>query len=176
MKYYILKKDKRYTDVPKIINWFGRINTEHAIRMEYDRLEKMYTLLLQENDDMYQADAIFEPIFLVSEMVKYCIEKYEPNVKNIFVGVIERKNNTICQFYLPHLTEQRCLSDKSIITGNGTILEKPVFDMNKIDKNKYIFRIGELGSVHIAMREELAESILRRGAKGIQFVSVEIEE
>ena len=176
MKYYIIKKDKLYTDVPKVINWFGKINTEHVIRMEYDKLEEMYGLLLQENTDMYQADAIFEPIFLVSRMMNYCIRKYEPNIGSTFVGLIERKNNTTHEFFLPHLTEQKCLSDKSIITGNGTILEKPVFDMKKIDRNKFVFRVGGLNSVCIAARGEFVESILRRGAKGIKFIEVEIDE
>jgi len=176
MKYYIIKKSKNHTDVPKIINWFGRINTEHIIRGEYDKLEKLYSLLVQENADMYQADAIFEPVLLVSGMMKHCIEQYEPNMKHTFVGLIEKKNDTVFEFFLPHLTEEICLSKKSIISGNGTILEKPVFDMKKLNKDKYIFRVGGLNSVYIAAREELVESVLRRGAKGIEFVGVEIEE
>lgn len=176
MKYYILTKDKEYTDVPKIINWYGKINTEHIIKKEYNKLQKMYGLLLQENGQMYDADGIFEPVFLVSKMIKYCMEKYEPNMQTTFVGLLERKNNKVYEYFLPHLVEQDCLSEKSIITCNGTILQKAVFSRKKIDKNKYIFQIGGLNTVYIAAREEFVESILKRGAKGIGLIEVEIEE
>ncbi|MBQ3544180.1 MAG: hypothetical protein IJA34_04245 [Lachnospiraceae bacterium] len=176
MKYYIMTRDKMYTDVPQIINWFGKINTEHIIKKQYGKLEEKYFLLLKENIKMYQSDVIFEPTFMVSDMLRYCIQKYEPNIKATFVGLLERNNNRVFEFFIPHLDEQECLSDKSIITGNGTVLENAVFDIKKMNKRKYIFRIGGLNSTYIAVREEFAESILRRGAKGIKFIEVDTEE
>lgn len=176
MKYYIMKQNKIYTDVPRIINWFGRINTEHVAKLEYNKLQDMYGFLVEENNEMYQTDAIFEPVFIVSKMVKYCLENYEPNIGYTFVGLIEKKNNRTYEFFLPHLVEMECLSSRSVITGNRTILEKPVFDMKKIDRSKFVFKIAGLNSTYIAAREEFVESILRRDAKGMQFVEVELEE
>ena len=175
MRYYIMVKDKNYTDVPRLLNWFGAINVEHIINMKYDMLRDMYAFVLQENQDMYVPDIIVDPFFLASKMVKYCIEQYEPNVAHTLVGLVEKNTGNTYEFYIPHLVEIDCLAKNSIISGNGAVLEKVVFDTNKIDKSKYVFRVKGINAANIAVCEAFAESILKRGACGIKFIKVEQE-
>lgn len=173
MRYFILKQDKEYTDAPNIVNWFGKIDTNNMKPGRYGNLKAIYSLQIRENSSIYHIDMITEPFLAVSEMMEFCIKKYEPNIGYSRLYLLERKSGTVEEYFIPYLTEEDCLASSSIINMNKTVIEKAVIDLKKVNPNKYIFIIGNLNTRYVVAREEFVESILRRGARGIHFIPME---
>ncbi|MBQ2746018.1 MAG: hypothetical protein IJF37_10460 [Lachnospiraceae bacterium] len=175
MDYYLLSIDKDYTDMPKPTNWFGKIDVESIYRGEYSNLEKAYALEIKENADIYTADIITEPVFAVSKMVKTCIEAYEPNIGFTRIYFVQRKEERVFEYFIPHLTLEDCLVSKKQKVGYGNTAQTPKIDLNRVEEDKFIFRAREGTENHIVVKTEFLESVLRRGARGIHVVSVETE-
>ncbi|MBD5135750.1 MAG: hypothetical protein K2I03_09345 [Lachnospiraceae bacterium] len=176
MKYYILKQDKDYTDAPVISNWFGRIDTDNIRPGKYKNLKEMYSLTIRDNKELYPVDFIMEPFPAVSAMVEHCIRVYEPNIGCSRLYLLEKTTGRAEEYFIPYLTEEDCLAESSIVNRNRTVIEKPVIDINKVSRDRYIFLIGNMNSRYVVVREEFMESILRRGARGISLIPVELEK
>lgn len=176
MKYYIIKQDKDYTDAPVITNWFGKIDADSIRPGKYKNLKEMYSLQVRENKELYPVDLITEPFPAVSAMVEHCIRTYEPNIGYSRLYLSEKTTGHVEEYFIPYLAEVDCLAQTSIVNRNRTVIEKPVIDLNKTDRDKYIFLIGDMNSRHIVAREEFIESILRRGARGISLIPVELQK
>lgn len=176
MKYYIIKQDKDYTDAPVITNWFGKIDADSIRPGKYQNLKEIYSLQVRDNKELYPTDFIMEPFPAVSAMVEHCIKTYEPNTGCSRLYLTEKTTGQVEEYFIPYLMENDCLAEESIVNRNRTVIEKPVIDLNKTDKDKYIFLIGNINSRYVAAREEFIESILRRGARGISLIPMEIKK
>ena len=174
MDYYVLSLDKDYTDVPKTINWFGRIDVEAIYSGAYERLEKAYVLEIKENSDIYVTDIIIEPVFAVSKMVKTCLETFEPNIKYTRLYFVQRKEQKVFEYFIPHLTHEKCAVQRTNTIGHWAAKQKVCIDKRKIEPDKFIFYIKDNASYKVIVRTELLESIFRRDGKGIYIESVDI--
>lgn len=174
MDYYVLSLDKDYTDVPKTINWFGRIDVEAVYSGAYERLEKAYVLEIKENPDIYVSDIITEPVFAVSKMVKTCLETFEPNIKYTRLYFVQKKEQKVFEYFIPHLTHEKCAVQKRNVIGYGAAMQKVCIDKSKIEPDKFIFYIKDNTTYKVIVRTEFLESILRRDGKGIHIESVDI--
>lgn len=174
MDYYVLSLDKDYTDVPKTINWFGRIDVEAIYSGEYDRLEKAYVLEIKENADIYVPDIIIEPVFAVSKMVKKCLETFEPNVKYTRLYFVQRKEQKVFEYFIPHLTHEKCVVSKKNAIGLGVTKQSICIDKSLIQPDKFIFYIQDNMMHHVIAKTEFLESIFRRDGKGIHIERVDI--
>lgn len=174
MDYYILNEDKEYTDVPKTINWFGRIDVESIYKGEYSKLEKAYVLEIKENQDIYIADTIIEPVFAVSKMVKFCIETYEPNIEFTNLYFVQRKEQKVFEYFIPHLTLEDCVTLQESKNNGGIYSKKLLLDTNRVEADKFIFMVRAGNENHIIARTEFLESLLRRSARGMHIEKIEI--
>lgn len=164
MKYYSVSVDRDYTDAPKTVNWYGRIDIESVMNCKYEQLEDTYALEVKGNCELYRTDIIMDPIFAVSPMVKHCMEVYEPNMTFTSLYLVQRKEEQILEYFIPHLTEEKCLESKSGNVRSMPMAGKTVLNLNKVAADKFIFRAAEARAKHIIMRDVFLESILRRGA------------
>lgn len=176
MKYFSVSMDKEYTDTPRTVNWYGRINIESIMNCRYEQLEDIYALEIKGGFEVEPTDIVMDPIFAVSPMVKYCLETYEPNMQFTSLYFVQRKEEKIFEYYIPHLREEKCLKSsgsnfkKLPYSGNICI------DLKKLPKDRFIFRINDEKNSIIVISSILLESILRRGACGMRLESIECVE
>lgn len=71
--------------------------------------------------------------------------------------------------------EIECLSEKSELNLNKTVVKKIILDKEKI-KNKKIFKIKESLKTLVVIRLDVAESLLRREFKGMCLERLEIDD
>lgn len=173
MEYYAVSIDKEYTDAPKTINWFGRIDIESILNCRYEKLEQAYALEIKENENVYKTDIIIEPIFAVSEMIKYCLTEFEPFMKFTRLYYVQRKEEKVFEYFIPHLIVQDCISKNISTNINNLYMGKLILDLNKIEEDKFIFRVMNGRTNYIIAREELIEPLYKRGARGIHIEKVE---
>lgn len=174
MNYYFLGLDKDYTDIPKPSNWYGKIDVESVLTGKYENLDEVYVFEVKENSDLYLTDVIIEPVFAVSKMVKHCMEVYEPNMMYTQLCFIQRKDGKILEYFMPHLSLEKCLKRKNVIDKISFFSGRPAIDINAVEEDKFIFRVSDGISNYVVTRIELLESMLRRGAKGLQLEVIEV--
>ena len=171
MQYYILNQDKDYTDNVEIVNWFGKLDVEKLEPEKYYQLDESYVLEAKGNE---LTDMIFTPFFAVSPMVRYCIKAYEPNMKFTAVTLWSKQKKEAYEYFIPHLDRLKILSSKSVLKYNNTLIEKAILDKNS-SIHRYIFLLADLQKKHVVIKKELAESVLKRNARGISFLGIEEE-
>lgn len=110
-------------------------------------LPKWILLEMEEKKDIIFMDVLSFPYFLVSEMIKEVIEIYDSTIEWKRVVLFERKYQQNQLYYLPILQE---------------------IERAKVE-DQVIFKIGGETNQPIAIRLDLAESILRRDPWGISL-------
>ena len=171
MQYYMMNQDKDYTDNIEIVNWFKKIDVEKLEPGKYSSLDEFYTFEIKGNEVV---DMIFSPFFAVSKMVYYCIKTYEPNMMFTPIAVWNKEKAETYEYFIPHLEREEILSDSSIIKNYNTYIERAV-KKREHRANNYIFLLDNFKKRQIIIKKELAESILKRGARGIEFIPIEEE-
>lgn len=169
MKYFLLSKDKAFITAPDILNWYEDLKLIDEKNLY--KMEKRKILKIKGEKRRVWTDVISVPNFFVSKKIKEIIEKYDNKIKFKQVILLDSENETKEVYYLPLLEFIDCLSDKSNIKMNR--IEKGVLEKEKI-KDKIIFRIGDVKNRYVVIRLDLAESILRRNARGISLEEIEV--
>lgn len=175
MNYYFLNLDKDYSDAPKTVNWYGKIDIESILNGKYEALEKAYALEIKENSELYKTDVIFDPIFAVSEMVKFCLETYEPNMEYTRLYLVQRKEERVLEYFIPHLKEEKCLN-KDMVSREKLFSNFPSIKLDNVRKDRFLFRVTDGVKTYVIAKEGFIESILRRGAKGIQINRIKVSD
>ncbi|MGL5085558.1 MAG: hypothetical protein ACRC68_07540, partial [Clostridium sp.] len=87
--------------------------------------------------------------------------------------LLDAENGKSELYYLPALDRVDCLLEESKLNLDRSIIEKAVLDYEKI-KDLSIFQIDNINSFYTVVRLDILESFLRRGAKGITIIPVEL--
>lgn len=175
MDYFIITQDKRYTDAPNIINWFDKIDVKNICPARSYYLPKRLLLEIRNNPEVVFTDIVSFPFFLVSDICKQMIQKYEPRTPFKQIVLMDMKTHKMSLYHLPILKKIDCLSTDSVLNQDKSVIEKMVLQKDRIE-GLSIFQIDGVKSNYTVIRLDLLESILRRGAKGIAIEQVEVRE
>lgn len=168
MRYFLVKQDKEYTKMPRIVNWFGKIKTECIGPGGYEQLEDDYVFMIEYKENTEYTDLVMEPFYMISNMMKYVLKVYEPNLAFTDLYLLDKKTKKAYEYYIPHLKEYDCLTAKSKIEFQGTQLSHGELDLEKLGDHS-IFYLARMKKKHLVIREDLAESLLRRGFYGVNL-------
>lgn len=172
MRYFLLEADKGYTQTPRILNLYKQIDVRDLKKGSYYKIPKRLLLRINGNKDTVYTDVITQPIFLISELMKKVLEKYEPNLNYKETVLLDQEYGQAERYYLPALEELECLTADSIFNMDRSILHKIVIDIDKTE-DKCLFALSGVSNRHIVARLDFVESILRRGAKGLHLKEIE---
>jgi hypothetical protein len=172
MRYFLLEADKGYTQTPQILNLHNQIDVRNLKKGSYYRIPKRLLLRIKGNKNMVYTDVITQPIFLLSELMKKVLEKFEPNLNYKETVLLDQEYGKAERYYLPTLEELDCLTADSIFNMDHSILHKIVIDADRTE-DKCMFAISGVSNRYIVVRFDYVESILRRGAKGFQLKEIE---
>lgn len=175
MDYFLLKQDERYTNTPRIIDLFKKIDTRNITLLKAHNIEDIIVFNVTADDNCEFLDVLDSQVFLISDDMKKIIEKYDRDILFKRLPLIDKKNSRQKNYSLPIFKEIEALSDKSELNLNKTVVKKIVLDKEKIHGKK-IFKIKESSKPLIVIRLDVAESLLRRNFKGIKLERLQVEE
>jgi len=173
MRYFIIGQDETCIDAPKIMNWFDVLDVRKIRRGQSHAIPYRMVLDIQPSEDTYFTDIVSKPFFLCTEVVKEAVKIYESDIIHKQIMLYDLKNRLSELYFLPILDIVDCLSDKSELNRDRSVIHRAVLDESRLPDST-IFRLGGVNSTYIVARLDLVESILRRGVKGISLKEVEI--
>jgi hypothetical protein len=175
MDYFLLKQDERYTNTPRIIDLFKKMDVRNINLLNAHKIEDIMIFKVNTSDRSEFLDILDNQLFLISKPMKEIIEKYDSGILFKTLALIDQLHNKQENYYLPIVEELDALSDNAELNLNKTVVKKLILNKEKINGKK-IFKIRESSKPLIVVRLDVAESLLRRNFKGMKLERVEVEE
>lgn len=174
MQYFRLKQDPDYLDVPIIADAIKKIDRRYTTQAEAHKIEEMTIFSLSGKEKPDFIDLLSRQLFLVSPQLKETILLYRPKLPFKMVILAHQAQKQQRTYYLPIFEPLDCLSDKSILTPDKSIVRKMVLKQTLIEKES-IFRVRHSHETIIIARLDATESILRRNFRGIKTERIHLE-
>lgn len=148
MEYFVLKGQKG-NPIPQIINWRGKLDIRKLTRKTYKELPQYMVLDMKLGTDFFYPDILGEPIFLVSREVMEIIKMYEESMPFLYVALFDTEKKESKSYYCPVLEE------------------------SNVGHKGVIYQIRKNYEREVRARLDLVESMLSRGATGIELEALE---
>lgn len=175
MKYFELTGHPRYKFTPRLVNWYNEFDVRDIRIDRFYKLPERHLLTVESSDKMKFSDAIFFPFLLVSQMVKNVIKMYGDAAYFREIMLLDPRLGKSQLYYLPVFEETSELQFvyKTFDRGNVKI-ESPENSCNIVTLDRNIFWINGHKKRHTIISLDLAESLLRREASGVDLREVVI--
>jgi hypothetical protein len=175
MRYFRLEQDKRFTDIPYIMNGFNKIDGRKIRRDQSRSLPHRVLMELYPNPNTVFGDIILSPYLLLSEKAREAVNLYEQRLPYKQVVLLDSENALTNLYFLPILEVVDCLSAASEMNRGRTVIRRAVLLKSKLPSPS-IFRLDNVDCAQIIVRLDLAESLLRRGVRGIKLRETIVSE
>ena len=147
MEYFLLKTQSG-NPVPQICSWYGKLDERKLNRKHYKELSTYIMLDMKTGMDILYPDVLTEPFLLVSKGVMDVIRMYEEDMPFLFAALYDTDKGESVSYYLPILAE-----------GNE-------------ECGDAIYHIRNKERWEIRIRIDLVESLLARGAEGMELIQI----
>ena len=174
MKYFLLEQDNRYSNVPKILDIYSKIDRKNLNLIDEYKIKDTVILYAHGDSNTEYLDILERPMYIVSEKMKKLMSKYTENIVFKDLPLMDRENMRQDNYCLPIFEEIQALSSKTEFNLNKSEAKKIVLNGSKI-KNKKIFKISGIEKTKIVVSLDVAESILRRDFLGVSLKELQIE-
>lgn len=134
--------------IPQVVNWYGKLDVRKINRKDYRELPEYLLLEMKTGMDVIYPDILTDPVLMVSEAVMEVIRLYDRNMPFLFLALFDAEKEESMSYYCPILEE-----------GDG-------------EEEEILYRIERPEGREIRISEELAESLLERGAVGIELQKI----
>lgn len=169
MDYFWLKQDERHTDVPVLEQVRSKIDRRDIRWRSAHKIPDPIVFYVTAGPESEFLDVMERQLYLVSEELIY-----EPEAWFIFTPLLDLKGQRQKRYFLPIFPEDMVLSPSSEWSPDRRFVKKPVLAEEKL-KGKKIVRVQESDSPLVAVRLDVAESILRRNFTGVRLEKAIVE-
>lgn len=135
--------------MPQVVNWYGRLKVEYLTREQYHELPRYVLLDMKTGTDLFYPDILIDPVLMVSREVMEIILRYDKNMPFLFVALFEVEKGESASYYCPVMTQDNHCG------------------------REVLYRESKPFGQEIRIRVDLAESLLSRGAQGLQLTHME---
>jgi hypothetical protein len=167
MEYFRLRQDWDYINAPIIPDVIKQIDWRYVTPAKADKIQEITVFKLTNNDEIDALDLLDRQLLLFSRLLKDAVKLYLPKLNCKKVLLINSQKRTHMLYYLPLLEPVDCISDKSIMTPNKSMIKKLVLKADKMPKQA-IFKVNHSHETIIIVRLDAAESIMRRKFHGLK--------
>lgn len=147
MEYFVLKPQWGNPS-PEITSWYGKLDVRKLTREHYKELPQNFLLDMKTGMDILYPDILMVPFFLVSREVRNVIRMYDEDMPFLHVILFDARQGEDAFYYLPILAEE----------NEGC--------------REVIYCTWSREQREIRIRLDLAESLLARGAEGIELEKI----
>lgn len=161
MKFFAIQLNYAGLEVPRLQKWEENVKFQKMFDTTgFFKNEKV--IMKIKSGNIFCPDILTEPVFMVSNVVKKILEKFEPNLlwrEIVFNGSNVNMNKSL--YFAPKLFE--ITAEKEYLAEKNRLNEKKQL-MVKQDsiRDKAIFRLRENTQSYVVMRLDLIEILLRR--------------
>lgn len=176
MKYFMIPQDRQMSN-PIVPGQIDRtIYTDGAPWTQFRHASDMIVSYYPNSPDLEKPDILYSPAFLVSDRLKRLLEKYDPKMqfKGIRCYPEDFNDHESLLYWWPGLRKINCMSGKTEKYTNG-LIQHLVIESDKTQRKPILMIDGTLETI-VLVSMELAESMLRRGIWGMDYVSVDMAE
>lgn len=145
---YLTLTAQKGNPVPQIVNWYGKLDVRNVNRKDYRKIPAPLMLEMRTGVEVVYPDIMTFPLLLVSEEAMEVILLYDKEMPFFFVALFDTLKEESASYYCPVLPEE---------AAGGT-------------EDLYWIRRREGDEIRIC--EELAESLMERGAVGMELNAV----
>ncbi|MCP3774427.1 hypothetical protein NLX71_14095 [Paenibacillus sp. MZ04-78.2] len=174
MDYFWLKQDDRYTDVPVLEQVRSKVDTRDIRWRSAHKIPDPIVFYVKAGPESEFLDVMDRQLYLVSEKLKQVLAMYEPDAWFKYTPLLDLKGRQQKHYFLPIFPEDMVLSLSSEWSPDRSIVKKPILWEEKL-KGKKIVRVQESDSPLVAVRLDVAESILRRDFAGVRLEKANVE-
>ncbi|WP_374020735.1 hypothetical protein ABU162_14820 [Paenibacillus thiaminolyticus] len=174
MDYFWLKQDDRHTDVPVLEQVRSKVDRRDIRWGSAHKIPDPIVFYVTAGPESEFLDVMDRQLYLVSEELKRLLAIYEPDAWFIFTPLLDLKGQRQKRYFLPILPEDMVLSPNSEWSPDKRFVNKPVLWGEKL-QGKKIVRVQESDAPLVAVRLDVAESILRRGFTGVRLEKAIVE-
>lgn len=170
MKYYELKlDDTNFIEAPDLIDWYG-IQDVRLIKWEtFHKLKNRLVYRIKPAGNIIFTDIISFPFLLVSPMVRAVIEMYGDKVVFKEVILISAEKEVEEVYYLPIMEESNQINMLYVKKEQNYIKQTKIPEWVG---ERNIFWVKKNEKRHTIVNLDLAESLLRRNAVGLELKEV----
>lgn len=146
---YLVLKTQNQNPIPCVSSWFGKLDERKLTLESYKELPRYFLLDMKTGTDIFYPDILTEPFLMVSREAADVLRMYEEEMPFLFVVLFDIDKNESVSYHLPILAEG--------------------------DENcqRAVYRVRKKDRWEIRVRLDLAESLLYRGAEGIEFTKIQ---
>ena len=80
MDYFLLKQDERYTNTPRLMDLFNKIDVRNINLLNAHKIEDIIIFKVSTSDKSEFLDILDSQLFLISKPMKEIIEKYDSGI------------------------------------------------------------------------------------------------
>lgn len=167
LKYFMLTNEEK-NPLLQIMNVNQSIDVRKLTRKEYQNMPSYVLLNAKLGIDGIFPDIIEKPVFLLSRAAMEVIGLYDSNIPFLFFVLFDTDKEECASYFSPVLEEEDCLAQKP---GPGQ--RELILDRSKMTGIP-LFRIRTGTESAVIIRMDLAESLLERGAIGLNLKEVSL--
>lgn len=144
-KKYLTLTTQKGNPLPQIINWYGKLDVRKLNRQDYRDIPRRLLLEMRTGRDTVYPDIMVEPVLMVSGEAMEIIKLYDSRMPFIFVALFDTQKEESRSYYCPVLAEDNFYQEE------------------------VLYRVKWPNGYEIMICEELVESLLSRGAVGLEL-------
>ncbi len=172
MRYFLLRQDMGYANIPRPVNWFDKLIPGKAME-SLRRIPDREVFRVKTGEQTVFIDFMADPFAMVSEKAKKCFSLFEPNMPFKEIVLLDKEKREAQNYFVPFFTELCCLTENSRYTNWNYDLNYIELDESKI-RDKAVFILKGPKKQNIIIRLDAVESLLRREAEGFTLKEVEV--
>jgi len=174
MKYFLLSTEMTNNPLPQITNWFDQIDPRNVTPERAGSIPQRTQLRVNNGAEAVFSDILSMPGYLVSPKVHAVMKLYDPYVKYRQMILFDKQAKMAKLYLLPILPVCNCLLPESELSRDKSKIIHGIVDLEKTQHRPFL-KVGGVTNTHIAFRLDVVESILRREAKGLKLIELELK-
>ena len=175
MKYFLVSTEANNNPMPQITDWHEQINPRDITLERAGNIPQWVRLSINNGADAVFSDILSVPGYLVSSMVRGVMKLYDPYIQYRQMVLFNKRERVMELYHLPILPVRDCLLPESELSRDKSKIIRGVIGLEEKKQCRPIIKLGGVAATHIAFRLDIVESILRRGAKGLKLVELEVK-
>ena len=142
---YLTLTAQKGNPVPQIVNWYGKLDVRNVNRKDYRKIPAPLMLEMRTGVEVVYPDIMTFPLLLVSEEAMEVILLYNKKMPFFFVALFDTLKEESASYYCPVLPEEA------------------------VEGTEALYWIRRREGDELRICEALAESLLERGAVGMEL-------
>lgn len=168
MDYFWLKQDQRYLHTPEINDFYQKMRRKDFAMETAFKIPEKIVMYCNAGSEQEFIDILDRQVFLISKAVMHVFHMYERGLTYKFFCLINNISGAYGAYYAPIIPEYDCMVNRIWRPGEVLSIRQNLIPGSAVFRVKYDFKDI------VAVRLDIAESLLRRNLRGIELMKLHL--